>query len=175
MNPAPNQPPLRARVNSMTGPQNFTSPLAQIFQPLVVDDDLMEEDDNASEASSPPQNMGVHFPSPPGVSYGPASRRRLSSMHRPRMESGVRRFPILLITPLALLHVRKFLYQRLLQLTIALGCESSATILLDASDLAFVHAVTAFLPYPIQHDLPPLHHTDDTHANQLTGLSASRL
>ncbi|KAI5833279.1 hypothetical protein K523DRAFT_370042 [Schizophyllum commune Tattone D] len=95
MNPAPNQPPLRARVNSMTGPQNFTSPLAQIFQPLVVDDDLMEEDDNASEASSPPQNMGVHFPSPPGVSYGPASRRRLSSMHRPRMESGVRRFPIL--------------------------------------------------------------------------------
>ncbi|KAL1726221.1 hypothetical protein EV714DRAFT_255095 [Schizophyllum commune] len=95
MNPAPNQPPLRTRVNSMTGPQNFTSPLAQIFQPLVVDDDLMEEDDNASEASSPPQNMGVHFPSPPGVSYGPASRRRLSSMHRPRMESGVRRFPIL--------------------------------------------------------------------------------
>jgi len=48
---------------------NFTSPLAQIYQPLVVDDDL--RDDQAAELTQP--NM---------VSYGPASRRRLSSMHR---------------------------------------------------------------------------------------------
>lgn len=47
----------------------FTSPLAQIYQPLVVDDDLLEE--QAPEQSTP--NL---------VSYGPATRRRLSSMHR---------------------------------------------------------------------------------------------
>lgn len=49
---------------------NFTSPLAQIYQPLVVDDDL-RDDEEPSELTQP--NM---------VSYGPVSRRRLSSMHR---------------------------------------------------------------------------------------------
>lgn len=48
---------------------NFTSPLAQIYQPLIVDDDLRDE--QPAELTQP--NM---------VSYGPASRRRLSSMHR---------------------------------------------------------------------------------------------
>lgn len=96
-----NAPPLRARANSMMNrgfeaAQNFTSPLAQIFQPLVVDDDLLEEEDNASEVSSPPQATGVNFPSPPqGVSYGPASRRRLSSMHRRTEPAVPRRFPVL--------------------------------------------------------------------------------
>lgn len=57
----------------------FTSPLAQIFQPLVVDDGGIPEDSvpqhNAPTAPSP------SGPAPAGVSYGPAYRRRLSSMH----------------------------------------------------------------------------------------------
>ncbi|KAH8108342.1 hypothetical protein DFH11DRAFT_1517080 [Phellopilus nigrolimitatus] len=48
-------------------PTSFTSPLALIYQPLVVDDDMVEE-----EAPSPTQ--------PAVVSH--AARRRLSSMHR---------------------------------------------------------------------------------------------
>lgn len=66
----------RPRVNSvmsrtLEAAQSFTSPLAQIFQPLVVDDEPM-----ASESQHPPP--------PPLVSFGPASRRRLSSMHQHR-------------------------------------------------------------------------------------------
>ncbi|KAF9045820.1 hypothetical protein BDZ89DRAFT_1058779 [Hymenopellis radicata] len=65
----------RARVNSvmsrtMEAAQSFTSPLAQIFQPLVVDDEPA-----ALDTQPPPQSM---------VSFGPASRRRLSSMHHHR-------------------------------------------------------------------------------------------
>lgn len=48
--------------------QQFASPLAQVFQPLIVDDDIPEEPNGESPSS------------PPGVSYGPASRRRLMSM-----------------------------------------------------------------------------------------------
>lgn len=56
---------------------NFTSPLAQIYKPLVVDDD----DGGGDQGTSSLQG---------GVSYGPASRRRLSSMHHfPLMESGM--------------------------------------------------------------------------------------
>ncbi|THH05416.1 hypothetical protein EW145_g4818 [Phellinidium pouzarii] len=51
---------------------NFTSPLAQIYQPLVVDDDLVDE--QAPGPASPTQ--------PNFLSYGPVTRRRLSSMHR---------------------------------------------------------------------------------------------
>ena len=47
---------------------NFTSPLAQIYQPLVVDDDIVEH----------PQDSDTQ----PIISYGPAMRRRLSSMPR---------------------------------------------------------------------------------------------
>ena len=47
----------------------FTSPLAQIYQPLVVDDDIVDGDQDDQLAQ-------------PSISYGPASRRRLSSMHR---------------------------------------------------------------------------------------------
>lgn len=46
------------------------SPLAQVFQPLVVTDTIPEE----SSQGSPTQTTL-------GVSYGPASRRRLSSIH----------------------------------------------------------------------------------------------
>ncbi|KAK0501531.1 hypothetical protein EDD18DRAFT_1143127 [Armillaria luteobubalina] len=67
-------PIARNRVNSILNrsfetAQSFTSPLAQIFQPLLLDDDPI-----ADESHSPP-----HL-----VSFGPASRRRLSSMHQHR-------------------------------------------------------------------------------------------
>jgi len=52
--------------------QNFTSPLAQIFHPLVVDDGIPEN------AEPSPSHLGI----PGGVSYGPASRRRHSVMQR---------------------------------------------------------------------------------------------
>ncbi|KAJ7180666.1 hypothetical protein C8R46DRAFT_1070191 [Mycena filopes] len=52
----------------------FTSPLAQLFQPLVVDDGGIPEDEV-------PNHSGAAAPPPAGVSYGPAYRRRLSSMH----------------------------------------------------------------------------------------------
>lgn len=66
------------RVNSMLhrGTEvatTFTSPLAQIFQPLVVDNDIFGED-----AEPEPSRLGI----PGGVSYGPASRRRLSVKQR---------------------------------------------------------------------------------------------
>lgn len=47
----------------------FTSPLAQIYQPLVVDDDIVDGDQDNQTAQ-------------PSISYGPVTRRRLSSMHR---------------------------------------------------------------------------------------------
>ena len=67
--------------------QGAASPLAQIFQPLVFDDDL--HDDSHSHETNV-------------VSYGPASRRRLSSMqwrNQPSSEASglqstaLRRFP----------------------------------------------------------------------------------
>ncbi|CCM01811.1 uncharacterized protein FIBRA_03879 [Fibroporia radiculosa] len=69
----PSIPLPRNRLNSIVTrgldfTQNISSPLAQVFQPLVVDDDATDEQsvDNGS---------GL-------VSYGPASRRRLTSMPR---------------------------------------------------------------------------------------------
>ncbi|KAL5492518.1 hypothetical protein ACEPAI_3965 [Sanghuangporus weigelae] len=50
---------------------NITSPLAQIYQPLVVDDDIIEEEAEQSQ-TMPPGNLN----------YAPGMRRRLSSMHR---------------------------------------------------------------------------------------------
>ncbi|KAK7061015.1 hypothetical protein VNI00_000750 [Paramarasmius palmivorus] len=59
--------------------QSFTSPLAQIFQPLVVDDPVdpveSEESLDQPQALQSPSGSG-----PPLISYGPASRRRLSSL-----------------------------------------------------------------------------------------------
>jgi hypothetical protein len=52
--------------------QTFTSPLAQIFQPLIVDEEIPED------AGPSPSHLGI----PNGVSYGPASRRRQSTMQR---------------------------------------------------------------------------------------------
>ncbi|KAI0953934.1 hypothetical protein AcV7_007322 [Taiwanofungus camphoratus] len=70
--------------------QTTTSPLAQIFQPLVIDENHSDEHPGDHNAL---------------VSYGPASRRRLSSMHRrfntashadpfsPHPPTGMKRFP----------------------------------------------------------------------------------
>ncbi|PCH44315.1 hypothetical protein WOLCODRAFT_165062 [Wolfiporia cocos MD-104 SS10] len=67
-------PPPRQRLTSIVTrgldmTQSLTSPLAQVFQPLIMD-----EDDHSEEHQ-------VEF-GHPVVSYGPASRRRLSSMQR---------------------------------------------------------------------------------------------
>ena len=66
----------RARLNSIVTrvdpTQTIASPLAQVFQPLVVDDDRDGEADQLSQ-----DGVGGAL-----VSYGPASRRRLSSMVR---------------------------------------------------------------------------------------------
>ncbi|CAK5274026.1 unnamed protein product, partial [Mycena citricolor] len=68
--------------------QSFTSPLAQIFQPLVIDDGGIPEDEAISLGPPVTQSQAQSHsypntlaPPPAGVSYGPAYRRRLSSMH----------------------------------------------------------------------------------------------
>lgn len=69
----------RARLNSIATrgvdlAQAIVSPLAQVFQPLVVDDD---RDGDADALSQDGGGGGGAL-----VSYGPASRRRLTSMAR---------------------------------------------------------------------------------------------
>jgi len=69
MAPAP-----RTRLNSAVGRgvdamQSLPSPLAQVFQPLVVDDNMPETINSAAGPAGPIS-----------ISYGPASRRRVSSM-----------------------------------------------------------------------------------------------
>jgi hypothetical protein len=69
----------RARLNSMLSrgaeaAHAITSPLAQVFQPLVVDDDPVTSDPSPGPLAAAPATSGV--------SYGPATRRRLSSMKR---------------------------------------------------------------------------------------------
>ncbi|KAI0731341.1 hypothetical protein C8Q76DRAFT_612655 [Earliella scabrosa] len=90
--PGPPQIPLpRARLNSivtqgLNAAQTVASPLAQIFQPLIVDDDLVAEEqaqaDAGGVAGSGSASGGGSTPAPTAmVSYGPATRRRLMSMH----------------------------------------------------------------------------------------------
>ncbi|KAF7985141.1 hypothetical protein HWV62_7698 [Athelia sp. TMB] len=87
--PSP-QPPAavaspRLRLGSMLNrgaemAQNLASPLAQIFQPLVVDEDMPEENGSSSLLNVPT-----------GISYGPAHRRK-SLMHRtPAVDAAVSR------------------------------------------------------------------------------------
>ena len=68
--PSPANMP-RLRVNSLRPSDNFqtASPLAQLYQPLIVDGDIVEESEG---------DHGTLAPSV--VSYGPTSRRRLASM-----------------------------------------------------------------------------------------------
>jgi|ERR1700691_3232654 hypothetical protein len=70
--PSPVPPRQRILNGGTENAQTFTSPLAQLFQPLVVDDDIRED------AEPSPSHLGI----PGGVSYGPASRRRHSVMQR---------------------------------------------------------------------------------------------
>lgn len=78
--PSPNHlaaPSPRLRLGSMLNrgaeaAQSIASPLAQIFQPLIVDDDIPEESENGSLSLNVPM----------GISYGPASRRKQSMMQR---------------------------------------------------------------------------------------------
>ena len=86
----------RHRVNSIVTrgldlAQSAPSPLAQIFQPLIVDDDMLEQADHSTtyfqDHTTPPDSQSHSPPQPPPatvglVSYGPASRRRLTSIHR---------------------------------------------------------------------------------------------
>ncbi|KAI0666819.1 hypothetical protein C8Q78DRAFT_983490 [Trametes maxima] len=74
--------PPRTRVNSVLTrglelAQSVSSPLAQIFQPLVVDDDFGAADEQSAPDPGAPGAGGAAA----GISYGPATRRRLSSMH----------------------------------------------------------------------------------------------
>ncbi|KAG6860882.1 hypothetical protein C0995_006437 [Termitomyces sp. Mi166 len=72
----------RLRSNSVMprgtdGAQNFVSPLAQVFNPLVVvDRPILEESERADKAESSVSTPPILAPS--AVSYGPASRRRIS-------------------------------------------------------------------------------------------------
>ncbi|KAH8093280.1 hypothetical protein BXZ70DRAFT_949750 [Cristinia sonorae] len=96
--PSANMPlPLpRARVNSVLTRNldlsgSAPSPLAQLFQPLIVDDDNapyelptqapVEQSSQQVQPQQTTQDVVNSLPDPL-VSYGPASRRRLSSMHR---------------------------------------------------------------------------------------------
>jgi hypothetical protein len=68
-------PAARARLSSAVSRgadamQNFTSPLAQVFKPLAVHENMPETINPATGPAGPV-----------AVSYGPASRRRVSSMH----------------------------------------------------------------------------------------------
>ncbi|KAF9240653.1 hypothetical protein BU15DRAFT_73884 [Melanogaster broomeanus] len=67
--------PLHRRVNSsISRPDVIPSPLAQVFQPLIMDDEIPEE------AIVDGNGGGGGILSPPVISYGPATRRRLTSM-----------------------------------------------------------------------------------------------
>jgi hypothetical protein len=57
----------------------ISSPLAQIFKPLLADDDMIPEQP-LNEQHDQPQNV-------PSVSYGPASRRQLLSLNQ--RQSGI--------------------------------------------------------------------------------------
>lgn len=83
--PSPSSPPRaipRLRLNSVVNrgvDATAFSPLAQVFQPLVVDEDPFRTTTNSAATNA----SGSLFPT--GISYGPASRRRLTSiqsMHR---------------------------------------------------------------------------------------------
>ncbi|KAH7890816.1 hypothetical protein F5I97DRAFT_1838990 [Phlebopus sp. FC_14] len=71
---------LRRRVNSSVNrPDVLQSPLAQVFQPVIVDDEIPEEHIFDGEGPGGDLLQPPAIPVPL-VSYGPASRRRLTSM-----------------------------------------------------------------------------------------------
>ncbi|KAM5534661.1 hypothetical protein V8D89_011673 [Ganoderma adspersum] len=98
----PSQPIPRARANPLITrgleiAQVAASPLAQIFQPLIVDDDLIPEEPTQESVDGAPSSHGDGVEVAPAmgpgalVSYGPATRRRLTSMHVPLNPNAPRR------------------------------------------------------------------------------------
>ncbi|KAF8845109.1 hypothetical protein BDN67DRAFT_1007476 [Paxillus ammoniavirescens] len=75
---------LRRRVNSsLYKPDVMHSPLAQFFQPIMVDDEVFEEAEGDGDNGG-----GGGLSQPPIISYGPATRRRLmSTQSTPRHQS----------------------------------------------------------------------------------------
>ena len=66
------QLPTRPRINSLVNPATSSpSPLALLFQPLIVDEDVLAEDQEEDQHEQKTPNL---------LSYGPASRRRLVSL-----------------------------------------------------------------------------------------------
>ena len=64
--------PARPRINSLVNPSTSSaSPLAMLFQPLIVDEDVIVEDQ---------EDYQNPLKAPSHLSYGPASRRRLVSL-----------------------------------------------------------------------------------------------
>ena len=64
--------PTRPRLNSLVNPATSSaSPLALLFQPLIVDEDVIVEDQEDNQNVQKAPNL---------LSYGPASRRRLVSL-----------------------------------------------------------------------------------------------
>ncbi|KAI1793525.1 hypothetical protein LXA43DRAFT_971864 [Ganoderma leucocontextum] len=87
----PPQPIHRPRINPLVTRgldivQAAASPLAQIFQPLIVDDDMILEEPAREPVDGAPASHGDGSDGAPSalVSYGPATRRRLTSMHVPQ-------------------------------------------------------------------------------------------
>lgn len=64
--------PTRPRINSIVNPATSSaSPLAMLFQPIVVEEDAVAEDHEDTQGSAKPPNL---------LSYGPATRRRFVSI-----------------------------------------------------------------------------------------------
>ena len=65
-------PSMRPRINSLVAPATSTaSPLALLYQPVVVEEEAVTDDQEDDQGPVKPQSL---------ISYGPASRRRLASM-----------------------------------------------------------------------------------------------
>lgn len=83
--PSPSQVPLpRTRLTSLVtrlqdAGQSAPSPLAQVFQPLIVNEEPSMSDDVQQQQFEFP-GSGSAAPPTSVISYGPATRRRLSSM-----------------------------------------------------------------------------------------------
>ena len=79
--------PARPRINSLVNPSTSSaSPLAMLFHPVVVDEDVIAEDQEENHGPLRAPNI---------LSYGPASRRRLVSLGpRRRGHSAVDTSPV---------------------------------------------------------------------------------
>ncbi|KAI0084442.1 hypothetical protein BDY19DRAFT_987498 [Irpex rosettiformis] len=103
--PSPSNIPLpRARLTSLATRlqdmgQSAPSPLAQVFQPLIVNEepsmpDISEVPQQLQQFDFPSAGIGAGIGGPPPsvISYGPATRRRLSSMVQTQQQQHRRGF-----------------------------------------------------------------------------------